>query len=626
MSTRRGIISIFIGAFTSLIGTAFQFTLMYLLIQSYGTQFNGFIKNSIAIVSFLGGVEGGIGVLTVIFLMKPLMQKDWRKANEIINTAKHQYKIGGIVGLVLLAIIALVYSGYTFIVEKDFGVAWNNGTKDSYPYWKMLIIMLTIGSKNLLALFWTGCYENLMQADQNNHMRRLILMICDLIVYAIIFYLISITVDPVFAFLIFLGYSGMKSSLIILFVKLHYPWIRIYKQKDNMQLVKASNIVALKNIGETLFLNADVIIVALLLGLNISSTLSLYMTIAVGVRSIMLILINSFKEFFASWTAKNGRINWSSYVKFETYAFMIGGFLFVNQFILSPYFVNALYAPQIISGLKEWTNQEYQVFREIFYKPTFSLLVALSSVFIVISEPANVLVYAKANYKQTAKPIFYFGIINVILSVFFAVIFRFVANNYVLALYSILVITCVISFARFGYLWFYNWIFLTYNSSFKGVFRNWMILIIPIIVAILVNYLYMTKEYNPINIFDFRDWNNIPAQISVVWGWGKLLTIFFGILGSSIVLICINSLLWAPTSVRGIFLRLPIVYRIWTKRQTKLRTRRKEKYVDELIQLQEPENPYEKIWEREEKLDASRKKLDRAQDLEPQQEIYKLRG
>lgn len=76
MSTRRGIFSILIGAFTSLIGTCFQFTLMYLLIRSYGSQFNGFVKNSVAIVAFLGTVEGGLGAVTVIFLVKPLLQKD----------------------------------------------------------------------------------------------------------------------------------------------------------------------------------------------------------------------------------------------------------------------------------------------------------------------------------------------------------------------------------------------------------------------------------------------------------------------------------------------------------------------------------------------------------------------
>ncbi|RUO86451.1 transporter [Spiroplasma endosymbiont of Megaselia nigra] len=621
MSTRRGIFSILIGAFTSLIGTCFQFTLMYLLIRSYGSQFNGFVKNSVAIVAFLGTVEGGLGATTVIFLVKPLLQKDWIKANEMVNTAKHQYKISGYIGIILLIAIAVGYSAYIYLFEKNFSILQNDETI-SYLLWKMILIVFIIGSKNLIALFWTAAYENLMQADQNNHLRRLILMICDLISYSIVFYLISIAVYPVFVFLIFLLYSVMKGSLVYLFIKLHYPWVRIARQRDNMQLVKSSNIVVFKNIGETLLINGDVIITALLLGLRISSTLSLYMTITVGVRSITMILINSFREFFATWTAKNGRVDWQSYMKFETYAFMIAGFLFVNQFILSPYFVTTLYAPQIIeqirtsdSKLNPWTSQEREIFKSIFYQPTFSLLVALSSVFIVLAEPANVLVYAKANYKQTAIPTFIIGCLNIVFCFFSALLWRFGFNNLAAALYSILIITCLMSFLRFLYLWCYNWIFLTYNSNFKGVFRNWMILLVPMIIAILVNYLFLSKTHNPNQIY------NIDLQ--PVWGWQKLLNFFFGLIFASLFVIFANSIFWAPGSVRGIFLRLPLVYKIWTKRQDKMRILRRKKYEDDFITLTEPEMPYQKMWEREETLRKNTKKIEKD---EPNKEIYKLTG
>ncbi len=621
MSTIRGIFSILIGAFTSLIGTCFQFTLMYLLIRSYGSQFNGFVKNSVAIVAFLGTVEGGLGAITVIFLVKSLLQKDWIKANEMINTAKHQYKISGYIGIILLIAIAVGYSAYIYLFEKNFSILQNDETI-SYPLWKMIFIVFIIGSKNLITLFWTAAYENLMQADQNNHLRRLILMVCDLISYSIVFYLISIAIDPVFVFLIFLLYSVMKGGLVYLFIKLHYPWVRITRQRDNMQLVKSSNIVVFKNIGETFLINGDVIITALLLGLRISSTLSLYMTITAGVRSIIMILINSFREFFAAWTAKNGRVDWQSYMKFETYAFMIAGFLFVNQFILSPYFVTTLYAPQIIekirtsdSTLNPWTSQEREIFKIIFYQPTFSLLVALSSVFIVLAEPANVLVYAKANYKQTAIPTFIIGCINIFFCFFSALLWRFVFNNLAAGLYSILIITCLISFFRFLYLWCYNWIFLTYNSNFKGVFRNWMILLVPMIIAILVNYLFLSKTHNPNQIY------NIDLQ--TVWGWQKLLNLFFGLIFASLFVIFANSIFWAPSSIQGIFLRLLLFYKIWTKSQDKIRIIRCKKYEDNFITLTEPEMPYQKMWEREETLRKNTKKIE---NNEPNKEIYKITG
>lgn len=624
MSTKKGIFSILIGVSTSLIGTFFQFILMYLLIRNYGSQFNGFIKNSITIVSFLGTVEGGLGAVTVIFLLKPLIQKDWIKANEIVNIAKYQYKLSGYIGIVLLIIISFSYSIYIYLFENNFSILLNK-KRIIYPLWKMIFIVFIIGSKNIITLFWTASYENLMQSDQNNHLRRLILMICDLISYSIIFYLISITIDPIFVFLIFLFYSIIKGILIYLFVKFHYPWIRFVKKfNNNIKLVKISNIVLFKNIGEILLNNCDIIISALLLGLRISSTLSLYMIITVGVRNIMIILINSFREFFAALTAKNGRIYWNNYIKFETYAFMIGSLFFVNQFILSPYFVTTLYAPQIIEQiinsklmLNPWTLQEIEIFKNIFYKPTFSLLVALSSVFIILAEPSNILVYAKANYKQTSIPIFVIGSLNIIFCFFSTLILNFHFNNLKISLYFILIVTCFMSFLRFLYLWFYNWTFLTYNSNFKMVFKNWMILLIPIIISIIVNYLFLSKIYNPSKIY------NIDLQ--PIWGLKKLLIFFLSLISISLFIIFINSIFWAPKSIFIIFIRLPFIYKIWMKYQDKDKIIYYKKYENNFINLYKPEILYKKIWEREENLN---KNIDIKKNNKNKQskEIYKLVG
>jgi hypothetical protein len=53
--------------------------------------------------------------------------------------------------------------------------------------------------------------------------------------------------------------------------------------------------------------------------------------------------IISFREYFTTLIAKNGRIYWKSYTKYELYTYIIAGFTFVNMLILAPYFVNALY-------------------------------------------------------------------------------------------------------------------------------------------------------------------------------------------------------------------------------------------------------------------------------------------
>lgn len=94
----------------------------------------------------LGTVEGGLGAITVIF-SKTTITKDWIKANEMVNTAKHQYKISGYIGIILLIAIAVGYSAYIYLFENNFSILQNNKTIN-YPLWKMILIVFTIGTKN----------------------------------------------------------------------------------------------------------------------------------------------------------------------------------------------------------------------------------------------------------------------------------------------------------------------------------------------------------------------------------------------------------------------------------------------------------------------------------------------
>lgn len=596
MTNKKGIISIIFGVFISLININFQFILMYLLLHNYGTQFNGFIKISIALLSFLGGVEGGLGSMAVVVLTKSLLQKDWYKANEILYTIKYQYKIGGLIDLLSLFLISIIYSCYIVYTENNFHFLQNNKENIIFPFWKIWIIILTIGTKNLFSLFWSAHYENLIQADQNNYIRRLILIICDLIIYSIIFYLIFLNIDPIYIFLDFWFYSIIKSTLIIIYVKQYYPWISLKtnKQNKNLQLIKSSRIVVFKNIGDTILLNTDIIIIAILFGLKISSIFSLYMTIIVGMRNIMIILINSFKEFFASSMAKNGRIYWNNYIKYETYAFMIGAFLFINQFILSPYLVNTLYARHIMMQFYLWKEYEQKIFQFIFYTPTFALLISLSSMFYIIAEPCNVLIYAKANYKETAKSFFLFGITCLITSFIIAMIALYQKKQYLISLNYILIIICIFSFFRFIYLWIYNWLYLTYNSNCKGILQNWLILLIPIVITILFNYLYMFNKWNPNKIFDL-------TTLKPLWHWSAIVLIVFATIGISILLIFINSLFWSYKTVLKIFLHLPIIYHIYNKYQIKNNKKYNIIFNNNFIFSNIfKENPYKQEWKREE--------------------------
>ena len=173
-----------------------------------------------------------------------------------------------------------------------------------------------------------------------------------------------------------------------------------------------------------------------------------------------------------------------TYQRFELYSYIIGAIAFLNIFISSPYLVNALYNGLISEQIKNlsggWTINEINAYKAIFMNPSFSLLIALATLFIILSEPINTMVFAKNHYNKVVKVKLFFGIINVVLCLIFALTFAHF-KEYVFALFSILIVNIVVLFIRFGYLWIYNWIYLTYNSSFKYIYKNFLTILIPII-------------------------------------------------------------------------------------------------------------------------------------------------
>lgn len=599
--------------------------MIFILLKNYGAQFNGFIKNIIAIVAFLGSVEGALGAITVIFLIKPILQKDYIEINDILRGAKKQYRIGGMVGFILLGVITLVYGIYIVFIDGGITLA---GDSSIVPAWQIFVIIIAIGSKNLVTVFWVGHLENLLQADQNNYIRRVIILIIDLVFYSCLFYMLSLQLDVYLPFLAYAGYSVVKMILIKIYVFFNYPWLNIGKGKDDYKLSKTVARSVWRNIGESLLLNFDFIIISLFLGFRISSVISLYMTIAAGFRSIMLILINSFREFFTTWVTKDGRVQWSSFIKFETIGFIIGGFVFLSQFILAPYFTQTMFGTQLYSDLHQWSPQELAIFSEVLLKPTFSLLIALISTILIISEPSNVMVYAKNNLQKTSKVLFILGVLNTSLSIIFALIFTIAFEDFRVALYFILGTSIFLLLVRYLYLSAYNWLYQTYNSSFKGLFQNWFLIISIILGGILFNYLYLNDAFKPNDIFGFNGTIGDPDfSLSIKMTFAGILAFFLIVTGGITLFIILLSLVFARTTIVSLLKRLPIVSRIIRKYEQRKKIQREKLFGSNFITLEKTEQRTISIDETEKILLNSSVSIDGESDVkvEDTKDIYTIK-
>jgi len=595
--TKKGFVSTIVGISISFMNAIIQFLLIYWILRTYGTEFNGFIRLTSALTIIGGTTEGALGVSTVILLIKPLADRDFITANEIFSTAKTRYRKTMVIKGILILLIAVLYpleimigpnllnKGDGLVTEMPLSVQRGDTTEQfgSISFWELMIIITFFGVKNLVTSGVFGVYENLIQADQQNGMRRVIILFTDVLIYGFLFALLNVRVNdiplnPLICFSVLIIYGFVRGFLVMLYVKRNYPWLKYYKEFNNFQLRKTTGKMFWTSIGQSVLFNSDIIIVVLALGaygLRTSSMLSLYLIVGLNTRLIMTNFITSFREYFTSIMVRDGRLEWKDYSSYELYIYVVAAFTFVIMALLSPYLVNALYGDLVAADLNGLVDTApnlnvpalLNANKFMFQKPVFSILYAATTAFILIIQGQYTLIQAKGRIEQISKWIDIIALVFVGLSFGVMLIFTipqkgddFIVNS-LIAYYSVKIIVMVFTVV---FLWCYNWSRGTYNSNTRYTFWNLLVFTVPVVVAILVAFFVLEPFYPVINDQGVATFNE----------WTKLLLYLVIVIASAFVLVGLISLSIRPKVSLSLFLMLPIVKQIVDKSKSNSRYKR----------------------------------------------------
>ncbi|QGS51567.1 hypothetical protein [Spiroplasma tabanidicola] len=581
LSTKQSIFSTIIGTFISLLNTIIQFLLIYWVLEKYGTQFNGFVKIVGSFSMLVSTAESSLGIATTILLVRPIAHNDWITANEVYSTSRKLYRKACKSELAITAAICLLYPLYAGLSSQE-GIfsaqSWENiaiplsgKVSGDASYWVLILIAFSFGAKNIVGNFWFNSIECVMAADNRNTVRRLIILFSDIFIYSLVFYLMSLNnIPPYIPFFSLIIYSPIKGFLVSLYVKRKYLWLKFYKDFNSFKLTTISKRISYSSIGTSILINSDMIVAALLLGLGVSSTLSLYLVIAINVRLIMTNFITSFREFFITLVAQRGRINWDSYSKYELYTYLVAAFTFINIAILSPYFVSALYSDLALSNLESghFANAERDALTFMFFSPKFSILYAFSTAIIILCEGQITLIHAKGRYGEVSK------FQNILGTVYIFVVLGLVflakkfaiggANNQLISgIVTLYVVKGLFLIVRYCYLWLYVWRYATYNSTWKHVWNNIAILFTAPTTMTLFTLLYLTKHFD---IQEKATGTNTPIL--------PLVILFFGVIFISGIVLILTAYIFSPKMMNGIMKNMPLISRILNKKQTNARLKR----------------------------------------------------
>lgn len=630
-SIKKSFINTILGITGAFITSVFQFLLIYFVIKFYGSKMNGLIRTIMAITSSLAIAESGLGIMAIIYLYRPLIKNDWDTTNDVINTVKDNYRKMGLLYLGLVVIIGLLASFILTLQTIDSPVKIedvSHASKESIqvPFWQLWIIIISLSLKNIIAFFWVGAYENLLQADDRNYLRRIISLFTDLFVF--LFVVLAMwkqvqyqSYSPYIPFLIYIAHGIIKSIFIYIFVKIKYPWLRSKNWLKNNKLIQDSNYVAFKGYAESILNNIDFVLIVILLGFRVTSAYSIYMTVAIGIRTMMLVFISSFKDFFGTYIAQQGRVKWDTYNKFALYGYILSGILFIVQFIISPYLVNGLYGQlreQIIPPYNTDSifniKIETQAIEAILNKPHFSLIFALSSTLLMLGEPGNVLISGAGRYRETTKHTYIMVIINIVISLFLGIIFRFGVKSGEATIYSILSGTIIVLIYRLIYINIYISKYLTYNSNYDLIWKDIIIIVLPMTLAIIFAYLGLFNN----EFYQFKKYETLSSNL----GLSGIIKLFFSTLFIALTFIIFLSLILKPKSLLSIAMRIKFIKWFLSKIKTSTSN------IIEADGLEEFTNKAElkvKFFHEEEKRN---KKLDKKKNISDEQyknEVYILK-
>lgn len=613
---RQSVISALIGVLISIVGAVIQFLMIYWILRAYGSSINGFIRITTSL-SILGGqAEGALGVTTVVMLMRPMADSDWISANEIISTTRKKYHKNILTSSFLITLVAILYplelAIFPMVLGHETQLHWGIITIDPktqenvlISVWELVGIILIFGSKQIISSSFFGIYENIIMADQKNGVRKIIILFVDILVYGSLLALLGRAFDgpkflhPIIPLLVLLVYAPIRGYLMKFYVMRYYSWIKIYSDFNSFSLLRASGKMWKANLGKNLMMNADLLLLFVVLGassLTVTSMLSLYMLIGVNLRLILTNLIIGFREYFIGVISRDGRLQWEAYSKYELYTFIIAVLAFIFMSIIAPYFVTGLYGQTIFQDLTNQTNSvggditqdllaQWGVFGFIFTSPIFSIIYAGTVAFILLLQGQITLIQAKGRFGEVANSMNIIALIYTLVELVTIFSINFIlkqsADNTSYLKIAILVFYSIKVFfmtAAYIYLWQYTWKFVTYNSTFKYIFSNLLSLLTPIVLTILLNYLLISVKY-PL-VID-RSADKAP-EVSLAFLFTILIIV--GALGlfSSLVL----PMIFRPQVGISIILGLPIIKQVVSLRREESKLKRFQQanvHIDELL-------------------------------------------
>lgn len=357
-----------------------------LLIETYGSEWNGVIASITKFLSLFAIVEVGVNGATRVALYKSFANNDSVQTSAIINANDRYYRK---ISFFLIIYVLVLACCVPLIINANIS------------YWSVFFMVLIIGTSKFAENCWGINSRILLAASQSNYLTNIIQTV-SMIANAILLFIIVKTGGDVFA-----AKFGSNAILIVIPIVLFILSHRMFcidkrVAPDNIALKDRWNVLA-NSLANIVHENVDVFFITVFCNAKELSVYSLYYIVADGLTRVFQVITNGLEAGFGDmWARKQYDTLKQNLRKYEYIIYALSANLFGCMIILVVPFMSVY--------MRGVTDVNYA-------RTSLGICIAIAQILMSLRTPYVLLVQAAGHYKQVKAAGYAEAGINIVFTV-----------------------------------------------------------------------------------------------------------------------------------------------------------------------------------------------------------------
>lgn len=473
-------------ALTSIVSLLAGLIIPRQIILAFGSELNG-ISNSITqFISYFNLLEAGLAGSAIYALYKPFAQKDMDAVNGILSASKRYYDR-----------ISLLYLGGVLLFSFFFSLQ----NTSILPPLEVFLLSLAIGVGGVLQFSTMAKYRVLLTAAQKTYIVALATTVSILVKILVVYVALQVGSSIILVKLL-TGMTILVRSLILyLYVKKHFKQVSYAEEPTKDALQQRGDVLLSQVLGSVQRAFPTIAMTIMGIGYSTISIYTVYMSIILGVRSILDVILNG--SIYATFGEVISLGQWDvlkkALSKFEVLCYGLISVLFSCLLVL--------FMPFIKIYSQGMTDANY-------IQPALAYFLVLSTFTSVIRYPLSSMIQAAGHYRKTRSRTITQAVIAIVCALALAKpfgLYGILAGFFASDLYFTITVLEYVPHK------------ITRTSSLVSLKRIGIA-----IVAILIAWLSVSSLFT-INPDTYLQWFAIAVAVGV---WSLLITILLNVIGN----------------------------------------------------------------------------------------------